>query len=91
MEKYTNKNGAGGLSEQSDSSILVPGDKIVNLSRSQLEHQIKLLQQKLAATSDFTQRTIAVVLPNSIELVSIFLAITRQRGIAALLNPKQGE
>ena len=91
MEKYTNKNGARGLSEQSDSSILVPGDKIVNLSRSQLEHQIKLLQQKLAATRDFIQRTIAVVLPNSIELVSIFLAITRKRGIAALLNPSNKE
>ena len=72
-------------------SIIVPGEKSVTLSRFQLEHEVKLLQQKLAATSDFTQQSIAVVLPNSIELISLFLAITRHRGIAALLNPSNKE
>ncbi len=78
-------------SELSKPSIIVPGEKSVTLSQFQLEHEAKLLQQKLAATSDFTQQTIAIALPNSIELVSIFLAITRQRGIAALLNPSNKE
>ncbi|MCJ1454357.1 hypothetical protein MMC28_004710 [Mycoblastus sanguinarius] len=66
-------------------------EKSVTLSRFQLEHEAKLLQEKLATTSNFTQQTIAVTLPNSIELVSLFLAITRQRGIAALLNPSNKE
>ncbi len=86
-----NRNSANGSSEHSEPSIIVPGEVDVVVSRSELEHQVQLLQQKLAATSDFTQQTIAVALPNSIELVSIFLAITRQRGIAALLNPSNKE
>lgn len=80
-----------GSSELSKPSIIVPGEKSVTLSRFQLEHEAKLLQQKLAATRDFTQQTIVVALPNSIEVVSLFLAITRQRGIAALLNPGNKE
>ena len=84
-------NGADDFPEHSGSSIIVPGEKGVTLSWSQLEHQVKLLQSKLANTSDFTQRTIAVALPNSIELVSIFLAVIQKRGIAALLNPGNKE
>lgn len=84
-------NSRNGSSESPEPSIIVPGAKSVTLSRFQLEHQVKLLQQKLEATSDFTQQTISVALPNSIELVSLFLAITRQRGIAALLNPSNKE
>ena len=86
-----NTNGASGSSEHSDLGIIVPGDDTVTVLRSELEHQVKLLQQKLAAMSDFTQQTIAVALPNSIELVTLFFAITRQRGIAALLNPNTKE
>ncbi|KAM0794044.1 hypothetical protein BDR22DRAFT_877001 [Usnea florida] len=72
-------------------SIIVPGEKSVTFSWFQLEHEAKLLQQKLAATSDFTQKTISMALPNSVEVVCLFLAITRQRGIAALLNPSNKE
>lgn len=89
MEMQRSTNGADG--GHTGSSIIVPGEKSLTLSWSQLDHQIKLLQQKLAATSDVTQRTIAVALPNSVELVSIFLAITENRGIAALLNPSNKE
>lgn len=91
MEKGLRTNRVNDPSKHSEPSMIVPGEKHVTLSRSQLEHQVKLLQQKLAGTGDFTQKTIAVALPNSIELVSIFLAITRQRGIAALLNPGNKE
>ena len=91
MAMQISTNGADGFAEHSGPSIIVPGEKSVTLSSSKLEHQVKLLQSKLASTSDFTQRTIAVALPNSIELVSIFLAITRNRGIAALLNPGNKE
>lgn len=91
MDDCMNRNSANGSSEHSEPSIIVPGEVDVVVSRSELEHQVQLLQQKLAATSDFTQQTIAVALPNSIELVSIFLAITRQRGIVTLLNPSNKE
>lgn len=91
MDNCMNTKGANDSSEHSEPSIIVPGEADVMVSRSELEHQVQLLQQKLVATSDFTQQTIAVALPNSIELVSIFLAITRQRGIAALLNPSNKE
>ena len=84
-------NVANDTSEHSKPSIILPEEKSVTLSRSQLEQQVRLLQQRLAATGDLTQRTIAVALPNSIELVCLFLAITRSRGIAALLNPSNKE
>ena len=91
MEIGINANSGDNISEHSKPSIIVPGERGVTLSRSQLEHQSKLLQERLAATSDLAQRTIAVALPNSLELVVLFLAITRQRGIAALLNPNNKE
>ena len=90
-ENRIRTNGANDSTEHSEPSIIVPGEKSVTLSRSTLDHQVKLLQQKLAATGDFTRRTVAVALPNSIELVSLFLAITTQQGIAALLNPAYKE
>ena len=91
MEDLFNINGANEISEHSKPSIIIPGDKSVTLSRSQLEQQVRLLRQRLAIAGDLTQRTIAVTLPNSIELVCLFLAITRSRGIAALLNPNNKE
>ena len=85
-------NGVNDTSEHSKPSILLPaGEKSVTLSRSQLEQQVRLLQQGLLAGGALTQRTIAVALPNSVELVCLFLAITRSRGIAALLNPYNKE
>ena len=84
-------NGVNDTSEHSKPSIILPGEKSVTLSRSQLEQQVRLLQQGLAAAGALTQKTIAVALPNSIELVCLFLAITRSRGIAALLNPNNKE
>ena len=91
METRMKTNRVDGFSEHAGPSILVPRENSAMLSWSQLEHPVKLLQSKLVTTSDFTQRTIAVALPNSIELVSIFLAVTRNRGIAALLNPGNKE
>ena len=84
-------NSVNDSSEHSKPSIILPGEQSVTLSRSQLEQQIRLLQQGLSAAGDLTQRTIAIALPNSIELVCLFLAITRARGIAALLNPNNKE
>ena len=91
MEVQLNTNGFNDSTERAGSGIIVPGKMSIALSGSQLEHQIKLLQQKLTTTTDLTQQTIAVALPNSIELVSTFLAVTRVRGIAALLNPSNKE
>ncbi len=91
MENGIIATSADDFSEHSKPSIIVPGEKGVTLSRSQLEQQSKLLQERLAAASDLTQRTIAVALPNSLELVILFLAITRKRGIAAILNPNNKE
>ena len=92
MEGLINMNGVNDSSEHSKPSIIFPaGEKSVTLSRSQLEQQVRILQRGLAAAGDLTQRIIAVALPNSIELVCLFLAITRSRGIAALLNPSNKE
>ena len=91
MENDIEKNVVNGYSEHSKPSLIALGEKSVTLSPSQLEHQVKLLQQRLTALGDLTQRTIAVALPNSIELVTLFFAITRSRGIAALLDPNNKE
>ena len=91
MENSMDTKRTDSSSELSKPSIIVPGEKSVTFPWFQLEHEIKLLQQKLAATSDFTQKTIAIALPNSIEVVCLFFAITRQRGITALLNPSNKE
>ena len=53
-------------SELSKPKIIVRGEKSVTLSLFLLEHEVKLLQQKLKLNSHFTQKTIAVALPNSI-------------------------
>ena len=91
MESLINMNALNDPSEHSKPSIILPGKESVTLSRPQLEQQVRLLQQGLAAAGDLTQKTIAVALPNSIELVCLFLAITRSRGIAALLNHNNKE
>lgn len=91
MENGVNGESTNGSSELSRPSIIVPGEKSVTLSWFQLEQETKLLQQKLAATSDITQQTIVIAIANSIEFVSIYLAITNQRGIAAPLNPSYKE
>ena len=76
MENGRNTESTNSSSELSRPSIIVPGDKSVTLSWFQLEHETKLLQEKLAATSDITQQTIVVALASSVKLVSIYLAIT---------------
>ena len=86
-----NAKSTNGSSELSRPSIIVPGEQSVILSWFQLEQETKLLQQKLAATSDITQQTVIIALANSVEFVSIYLAITKQRGIAAPLNPSYKE
>ena len=91
MENGLDTKSTNGSSELSRPSIIVPGEKSVTLSWFQLEHETKLLQQKLAATSGITQQTITIALANSVEFVSIYLAITKQRGIAAPLNPSYKE
>ena len=91
MENGMNAKSTNGSSELSRPSIIVPGEQSVTLSWSQLEQETKLLQQKLAATSDITQQTVIIALANSVEFVSIYLAITKQRGIAAPLNPSYKE
>ena len=91
MEDLFNMNGANDTSGKSKPSIILPGPKSVTLSQLQLEQQVRLLRQGLAIAGDLTQKTIAVTLPSSIELVCLFLAITRSRGIAALLNPNNKE
>lgn len=86
-----NTKSTNGSSELSRPSIIVPGEQNVTLSWFQLEQETKLLRQKLAATSDITQQTIVIALANSVEFVSIYLAITEKRGIAAPLSPSNKE
>ena len=61
MENSINGESTNGSSELTKPRIILPGEKSVTLSRFRLEHEAKLLQQKLEATSDFTQKAIAAI------------------------------
>ena len=91
MESGIEAKSTSGSEELSRPSIIVPGEQTVTLSWFQFEQDSKLLQQKLAATSTITQQTVISALANSVEFVSIYHAITKQRGIAAPLNPSNKE
>ena len=57
------------------------------LSHQQLLQQALMLQNKLAAIGVTPKEAVAIALPNTLEFVTIFLAIAFQRAICAPLNP----
>ena len=65
----------------------------LEISYAQLVILVGALQKDLACMGITTADSVAIVLPNGPEFVATFLAVVRQRGIAAPLAPdyKQGE
>lgn len=76
-----------------DDALIIPVEQELRLSHSKLHHVIGQLQVELAELGIQQGSAVSIALPNSVELITIFLASTWQRGIAAPLNPgyKQGE
>ena len=67
-------------------AIILPEDGSVTTYR-QLSEQVDRLARALSASGLQPGQTVGIVLPNGLENVAIFLAITRARLIAAPFNP----
>ena len=75
-------------------AIIVPADSNpVILSHEKLLQQALNLQKQLADLGVSPKEAVAIALPNTLEFVAVFLAISFQRAICAPLNPayKQDE
>lgn len=71
-------------------AIIVPFNRSnpFEISYTQLQYLICNLQRSLASISVTKGSKVALVLPNGVEFVVTFLAVVRQRGVAALVNPQ---
>lgn len=77
--------------EKDDSpAVIVPFNrtKPSTTSYAQLNHLSCSLQRSLALTGVTKGSKVALILPNGLEFVVSFLAVVRQRAVAALLNPQ---
>ena len=75
-------------SEDGSPAIIVPAESNpVILSHHQLLQQALNLQQQLAVLGVSPKEAVAIALPNILEFVVVFLAISFQRAICAPLNP----
>ncbi|KAL8745603.1 MAG: hypothetical protein Q9190_002286 [Brigantiaea leucoxantha] len=75
-------------SASSQTAVIAPGrhgDPVV--SYKQLHAHVIAFQRRLADFGVGLQDAISIALPNSLEFIVAFLATTRQRAIAAPLNP----
>ena len=80
--------------EDGSPAIIVPAvSNPVILSHQKLLQQALNLQQQLAILGVLPNEAVAIALPNTLEFVVVFLAISFQRAICAPLNPayKQDE
>ena len=79
--------------ENENAAVIIPGKESFVVSHVALEHHIDTCQKQLADLGIHPGAAVLICLPNSLEFMITFLATTRQRGIAAPLNPayKQGE
>ena len=77
------------LSQEIDSTaIIIPREPTsIVLSHRELRRHVFNLQKKLAAIGISHKDAVAIALPNSLEFVVAFLAISLQRAICAPLNP----
>ena len=80
-------------SRSDDPALIIPGKEDITLSHNGLHKAIGDLQNRLAELGIEKGSAVSIALPNSLELIAVFLAATWQRGIAAPLNPsyKQAE
>ena len=76
-----------------DPAVILPGSPELNIPFVKLSQHIHVMQKKLAAIGVGPGTVVSICLPNSLEFVTTFLAISWQRGISAPLNPdyKQDE
>ena len=80
--------------EDGSPAVIVPAESNpVILSHQKLLQQALNLQQQLAILGVSPNEAVAIALPNTLEFVVVFLAISFQRAICAPLNPayKQDE
>ena len=82
------------LESSSNTAIVIPSRSIAQtISYKQLAADVLAFQSKLAGIGISRGAAVSIALPNSYEFVVAFLAASRQRAIAAPLNPayKQDE
>jgi oxalate---CoA ligase len=75
-------------------AIIIPSKpNALTLSYKQLALHIASLQKQLADLGVAPHSAVSIALPNSLEFITVFLAVAYQRAIAAPLNPayKQAE
>lgn len=80
--------------EDGSPAVIVPAESNpVILSHQKLLQQVLKLQKQIADLGVSPNEAVAIALPNTLEFVAIFLAISFQRAICAPLNPayKQDE
>lgn len=75
------------VEEISPAIIGLAGASPTILSHRQLFQQALMLQKDLAAIGVSPKEAVAIALPNSIEFVTVFLAVAFQRAVCAPLNP----
>lgn len=71
-------------------AIIIPFNRSnpFEISYTQLQYLICNLQHSLASIGVTKGSKVVLVLPNGVEFVVTFLAVVRQRGVAALVNPQ---
>ena len=72
-------------------AIIIPGTPPLIVSHGRLQQQVVAFQAKLAILGIGPKDAVSISLPNSLEFVVAFLAVTWQQGIAAPLNPAYKE
>ena len=83
-----------GILQQShnlEPAIIIPGTPPLIVNHGRLHQQVVAFQAKLAILGIGPKDAVSISLPNSLEFVVAFLAVTWQQGIAAPLNPAYKE
>ena len=75
------------VEDSSPAIIGLSGPSPATLSHKQLFQQALTLQKDLAASGVSPKEAVAIALPNSLEFVTVFLAVAFQRAVCAPLNP----
>ena len=72
-------------------AVIIPGTHPLIINHDRLHQQVVAFQAKLAILGIGPEDAVSISLPNSLEFVVAFLAVTWQKGIAAPLNPAYKE
>ncbi|KAF2653378.1 acetyl-CoA synthetase-like protein [Lophiostoma macrostomum CBS 122681] len=85
---------ANAFSADSDApAIIIPSNPALTVSYQRLNADVTSFQQQLAKLGIRAESAVSIALPNTYEFIVSFIAASRQRAIAAPLNPayKQSE